>query len=818
MQARARLRAKLWFIKTVELLRKRARREAESGRLQRTIKPMCKAISRTVAFRTFESSSFAVACRLHVAAALLLMASAANAIDMDVLLGFGSLSTPNIAYRSNGWTPLSVFLTGNGVRGVGQLQVIVSRSGNSVIHTRRVPLREGALNEVVPFVISVQDSSSGPFGGAAAPTDVTVQLLVEGRKLAEKRVALPTTIAPETFNVLSLSRDGSGLNFLLKKRMGLVHRGVSPQGLIDRHHNQFWGGVHGEVPDRENILFEEASFQVLSMDPRALPAQSQGYTMVDAIVLADMPLESMTEDQAEALKEYVLHGGLLLISGGGDLTRLKSRFLQELLPIQPTGVRTVADVPDLALRYREPLRLAGPIALTEGLLRSGAYSLFPVPAVGTPLISARNYGAGTIVFTAFDCHAPEFRGWKSAPSLWRDLLRTGNDLYSPRRLLASRDASPTNNVVGLFDALAGKQATDAPTAVTIGLFLAAYIVLLVPVNYLVLKRLDRRELAWLTSPALILAFTAGSYAIGRAIKGGGMTIHRGVIVETFAGQQEAAGLAHLSVYSSARAAYDIGFDAPGDPGNPLRRVVPEEVNLAYGNSAEVLTVENDSAATLRNTLIRLWDSRRFSLPLPVRLGGAVQAHTTMVGADRARVTVTNGTRFTLRNCALINGNMTNGSVELGDLPPGAVRSAELQWTYRVAGTTALYADNQIGSVAENVRSDETTRMRIRTALAGAVGPSDVARSADPYAYGVRNGYGLRTNALVGWFYDPLLDVRVAGQTASGQEVNMLFAHLPLPANASKTFRRLTNIFERPPTLNLQDRRPYGAPQKSGIFR
>ena len=44
--------------------------------------------------------------------------------------------------------------------------------------------------------------------------------------------------------------------------------------------------------------------------------------------------------------------------------------------------------------------------------------------------------------------------------------------------------------------------------------LGLYILLIGPINYLVLKRLDKREWAWVTMPILILAFAAGAYASG----------------------------------------------------------------------------------------------------------------------------------------------------------------------------------------------------------------------------------------------------------------------------------------------------------------
>ena len=70
---------------------------------------------------------------------------------------------------------------------------------------------------------------------------------------------------------------------------------------------------------------------------------AQGYAMIDAVALADQPLDNLTEDQVAALQSYVRDGGLLIVAGGGDLSRLKSQFYQEMLPVTPTNAVVVRD-------------------------------------------------------------------------------------------------------------------------------------------------------------------------------------------------------------------------------------------------------------------------------------------------------------------------------------------------------------------------------------------------------------------------------------------------------------------------------------------
>jgi hypothetical protein len=756
---------------------------------------------------------------------LALSAHRAAAVDLDALIGFGPAPTLSSHYRPDDWTPVTVYLTGQGVSGVGQLQVTVRSGERAVVYARRVPLHEGALDETAHFVVILRSPDMySAFRGSGIVSDINIQLLKDGRKLAEKNVSLPTGTNPETYNVLALTRDGSGMNFLLKKKLGLVHRHFNPVNI--QRSSPFMGrfpgmnGQPGADTTGANGINPDANLQVLYTDPRALPGTAQGYAMIDAVALADQPLDNLTEDQTAALEGFVRSGGLLIISGGGDLPRLKSQLIADLLPVTPTGVVSVHDLPELTQRYRNPVALPEGTALTNGTLKPGAITLFGTVGASAPLISARPYGCGMVVFTAFDFTAPEFRGWKGAPALWRDLLRCGNETISPRDILAHHSLSGPGENTQLADALAGKQATNAPDFWTIAGFIGAYLFLLIPFSYFVLKKLDKRELAWVTAPILILAFTVGSYVIALSIKGGMLTVNRAAVVETIANSDQAAGYAQMTLYSPRRAAYDIAVGNPDDPNNPYRDTTPGEIFADRNDRlAGDLTIDQDKTATIRDATVKLWDKRSFDTPLIPQLGGPIAARTRMIDARTAQVTITNQTRYALKDCFLVN---PQESVPIGDLAPGQTQTKTIQWVSH-GGATSLSVP--VTPETRNAPSFDPTRHqpdtpemardKIRTALAASLATG--TENSYNY-YGVDMGtYGRADNAFVGWFSDPILDVRVDGNPANGEEVNLLYAHLPVPENAPPSVRAARNPFLQKPFLNLEDEQG-PATRKGGIFR
>src|SRR5207249_1264643 len=131
-----------------------------------------------------------------------------------------------------------------------------------------------------------------------------------------------------------------------------------------------------------------------------------------------------------------------------------------------------------------------------------------------------------------------------------------------------------------------------------------------------------------------------------------------------------------------------------------------------------------------------------------------------------------------------NSQMT---VPLGDLAPGQTQTKTIRWVGHGAATAVsvpIAPNAQGDSFNDDTHRQDTpelTREKIRNALAGSLASG--ANNGYDY-YGTDLGtYGRADNAFIGWFSDPILDVRVDGSPANGEEVNLLYAHLPTPENA-----------------------------------
>ena len=617
--------------------------------------------------------------------------------------------------------PLTMTLRG-GETGDAQLLVMERTGMRSVTQSRAVHLT--SVPQTFRMTLTMPGTLEPNFSSSVS---LSIQVFQNGRSLAEQEAMLPMNLSETSYNVLALTGRSDALDFLRHSIVYINHRYTR-------------AALHDSSIKPDNDLP-----RLLSATPESLPDSAQAYDAVDAVVLDSDYLRSPLEpEQKEALREYVRQGGRLILIGSADTEPLQRAEFRGSLG--KTGWHEMN-------RFIFPSRYA------------------PVNA----LISAKVFGAGTVLDAPPEVVREQIVlfGGKGdfgvtsidRDNLWSYLLGSSETpLFSPRRVLANFSQQSSE----MTDALAGKQAAQTVPFPLLSGFLILYIVLIVPVNYLVLKKLDRRELAWITAPALVFLFSGASYAAASAIKGGSLTVNRAVVYEMIANTDTATGYGQFTLYSPRRAAYAISIGDPNDSANPYRNTLPTETfRNGRASGPTDLTVRRDASTTLQNVAIPIWDTRSFSLPVSGSLGGGIEARVTLQNGS-LNYLITNHTKYDLHGCGVVAGNQ---AFSMADIKAGESAPAMVSWAGTTAATTPLSSlPFSETALPENRQSAEAAQQQIEQAMQGFFritgGPATQSRT-------VACGF-------VAYFNAKTLDVRVDGKSADGEQVNMLYAHLPLP--------------------------------------
>jgi hypothetical protein len=335
--------------------------------------------------------------------------------------------------------------------------------------------------------------------------------------------------------------------------------------------------------------------------------------------------------------------------------------------------------------------------------------------------------------------------------VWRKILDQASGRPS---ILAQSDATPAMRTMrsgyGLGrvgDACQELAQMDPPRFATIGLFLLAYLIVLVPVNYLVLKQRDKKEYAWLTTPGIVLVFSLLAYFIGFGMKGGRVLLAKVGVVEAAAGSPVGAAQHYVGLFSPRKTEYEIAALDPGvtladwrsdtrSPQRPIRFIQSDPFR------AEAVPVN-------------MWSMRILRAENVVPLGQGVEARFTRSGATWTG-TVVNRTPYPLQDCRVILGAQSHA---LGDLAPGASRSVppigSQSMTFRSVLPSSL-----LTTITGNRPIDRMKRA-ILTPLT----------SYNPTAGGGNEPQ------LIAWITQPLVKTTVDGRSVQEQNVNLLFVHL-----------------------------------------
>jgi len=634
-------------------------------------------------------------------------------------------------YKPNHWLPITVTLDNQGqtadVEVAAEMPEIRGGPGREYrlkVEQLPAPSRRQYTLYVLPEVV---------FGGSKL---LDVQL-IQGKQVVAQQAVDGRSLNGADRLVAVLDREQGALNMISGLR-------VPPQG-ADAAIGSPGTPSPGQPP--------RGQVQVAYLKPESCPDRCQGFDAVDMLVIGDVSARELSAAQQVAIRDWVATGGTLVIAGGANGMRLADPFFRDLLPVQVRGTVTF---PRLVGMQRFSLRQApatGPFVITQTTPRPGAAILATADGARLPLVVYRRSGAGQVYFTAFDYSRPPLRLWEGAPELWVKLLasaRGGNPILEqidPRTDVAwGGGYAQSRWRVG--NACHEISQMDPPKFAWIGLFLVSYILVLVPANYYVLKRRDRREYAWLTTPGIVVVFSLLAYVVGFAMKGGQVLLAKVAVVEADAGSSTATAYHYLGLFSPRKTRYDVAL--------PAAQGTLAEWRESGNNLLRPASIIESEPARAEDLAVDMWSMRilRYESALPLAQGVTAQLSRSDAGVSG---TVTNHTAYDLTDCRVVLGGQ---SVAVGELKRGATRV--------IPPLTGLGAGGGRSSLQPSAIVDvgpaKTAGDRIKQAM------------VQPLAYSP-NPVALDGPVLIGWTTQPLINVTVNGRPSRELNVGLFLIHL-----------------------------------------
>jgi len=500
---------------------------------------------------------------------------------------------------------------------------------------------------------------------------------------------------------------------------------------------------------------------IVSLGIGDLPERVEGWATIDRLIWQDVDSNNLTDAQMAALRGWVAAGGRLIIAGGTAGIGTLSGFPDNLIPYRPTATVEVAPESIAALVGPLPVDAADLPAYAGDLGAGRALAMSGDRVVAGEL----DYGNGSVTILGFDPTTSWLASGNEVESMWRRLLpsRGGG---GP---LITSDDSQIVNAVNQLASLA------LPPIGGLIAILGGYILLIGPINYLILRRLDRRELAWVTMPILIAVFAVVAYGFGTALRGTDLIVNEVAIVRGAPGASEGTAQVYVGIYSPSRSTYQVQV-----PGGALL-AAPINGDFALGGDVGVLDVVQGDPALVRDLAVG-FSSLRTIRAETATTAPLIEAELTLVDGTLSG-TIRNRSDVNLERVAVVLG----GSVEvIGDIAAGAEAKVSLKPSGNVFFETL--SDRIFGQVFfgdAGQMNDDGLRRRVRHAVLDQL-------SFDPMT-GNTMSLGASGPVVLAWGRDAVLDFRIENQTAR-RTTNVLY-YYPVGLTVSGLTTFSTDLIE-----------------------
>ncbi|HXH60174.1 MAG TPA: hypothetical protein VNI20_02320 [Fimbriimonadaceae bacterium] len=521
-----------------------------------------------------------------------------------------------------------------------------------------------------------------------------------------------------------------GINYSGSLSVGLVSDSTSLLTFVRTLKTKVKGGYY------EN---QEVSVQDYASLPQYAPDRAIGYEGLDAVVLGE-GAERLTDEQVSAIQRYVLSGGSVLMTGGAVSPVTKDPRWASFLPGRPVGVVNMNG--SSVLSKVCGVRLSGTVSLMRIDPDPGTTGL---AEQGVPILWYRRCGLGMCIYWAFDPFQSPVRTYVGRSKLFLDTMSHVDKMGE--QYITQVGAGSTSNAYDYwrsgsysspgYPPLGDSQSVfnvSTPSTGTVFLILAAYFVVVVPLNFLVLARLGKGHLAWVTSPLIGIAFASIFFYTARQLYSAGLTRSTTALIVAHQGAPAAFATGRQQLFFPRGGRYDLkfsGVEAVGafrDMYSAFRNDEDNSLREDLVDVGQVIAPEA-SVGSLTFREIGFQQSVPWPYKTPIRL--KVLKDGTFL---RAQGVFTNDTPYTISNATLWAGT---SSIQLGSVSAGQTVDIDGILTQRPnspvgevdvpvsKGQVVLVADVSDVKVGANLGKEERHQRRLYLSFSTA--SSEVAR-------------------------------------------------------------------------------------------
>ena len=356
-------------------------------------------------------------------------------------------------------------------------------------------------------------------------------------------------------------------------RQSLAVSGAPPNTLVIAEVSRSRGDIDFLRSNADQHTF--GTPEIAYLDPADAPDRLVGYQRLSALIIGT-DATGLSDNSIRAMKDWALQGGTLLFIGGASSAAISDPRWADVMPVHDIKPR---DLPASTTQEYSP-RPAGDsrtgLAMSRALdaqYSSSVEAFHAMVGKAAPeatsrvggLILERPMGLGRTVYIAFNPFKDPMNNWDGRIKMFDEILNPAillgarsviySSLMSTQFLdsrglglgtVSTKSSSPNNP----FEA-------KLPVPTTVLTILAAYFLVVVPLNFNVLRKLKRGELAWVTAPVISLGFAGVFFGSARGLYGATLSTNTSGMLIAQAGHKDGLVVGNSEMFFPNAGVYDL---------------------------------------------------------------------------------------------------------------------------------------------------------------------------------------------------------------------------------------------------------------------
>jgi hypothetical protein len=524
-----------------------------------------------------------------------------------------------------------------------------------------------------------------------------------------------------------------------------------------------------KIPTGNNTQF---STKTVKLTANMISGNVDTLKNFNIIVINNFDTSNLNQDQYGAIKTWVTDGGTLILGTGPSYSKTLAIFKDDFITGEIGDVSTIST--NQLYGVAQGSTVGESMALST-LNMKFKDSTIVVAEGSTDLVAKVNKGSGSVAIAAFDFGLEPLSSWVGRSSFSEKLLqKLTPDLFM--NTYYGKGAYMNNNLYAIDNSLRNIPELPKTNTRNLMILLIAYIIVVAPLSYLILKKLDKREWMWLTVPVTSLVFAFLIYMTGFGTRMNEPIVNIINIVE-FGSNNSASPKSFAGVFTPNKSNIRVEA-ADGMNIKPIALNIYDQrgpgINIDDKKEKEVVTKVTVSP----KTVVEFYRTSVWSLKTLVLGGNESLSGNFDVKINHTKNayqgSITNKSGFDLEECYIATSNevINIGPIKNGEIIEVKDKSGKY-YSYPYEMINAIYQDPYQGrKPGQKVTKQEIDEFR----------KSMQKRQIMEY-YLMGGGQGIKGAKLIGWSTNAIAkDILVNGKTTKKYEKNFIVS------DASITFK------------------------------